>query len=251
MNVKPFFKLCAAVLAFSMSTVLNAETITLANGEWAPYMSPKLKKAGYVSDIVVKAFKKEGIDVKWVFLPWKRGYEEAKSGKFQGTAIWGYNADRAKDFLYTDTVLDLKTAFFIKKGSHFKFNTIADLKGKKLGGVIGYAYGIEDAEKAGKVKINRIAKPDANYKKLLAGRLDAVLEDSQVGLKSIHDLGMDGKIVMYKTPLKSRKYSVIVSKKVPNGPQLVAAFNAGLKKLKASGEFDAILKAAREGKYDQ
>ncbi len=251
MNLKNLFKISAAGIVLSLSATLSAETVTFANGEWAPYMSPKLKNAGYVSDIVVQAYKEEGIDVKWVFLPWKRGFEEAKSGKYQGTAIWGYNEERAKDFLYTDTVLNLETAFFIRKGSPFTFNTMDDLKGKKIGGMIGYAYGTEEAEKAGTIKISRIGKPEGNYKKLAAGRLDTVLEDSQVGLKTIHDMGLDGQIVAYKKPLKSRKYSVIISKKLPNGQHLVDAFNKGLKKLKDSGRFDAILKAARNGEYDK
>ncbi len=251
MNLKSLIKMGVTSLALSLSTLLSAETITFANGEWAPYMSPKLKNAGYVSDIVVQAYKEEGIDVKWVFLPWKRGFEEAKNGAYQGTAIWGYNEERAKDFLYTDTVLNLETAFFIQKDSDFFWNTISDLKGKKLGGIIGYAYGIEDAEKAGDVKISRISKPEGNYKKLAAGRLDAVLEDTQVGLKSIHKMGYDGKIVPYSKPLKSRKYSVIISKQVPNAERLIKAFNKGLKKLQDSGRFDAILKAARDGEYDQ
>jgi len=51
----------------------QAQEITLANGEWAPYMSKNLKQAGYMSHIVTEAFAEEGITVKYVFLPWKRG----------------------------------------------------------------------------------------------------------------------------------------------------------------------------------
>jgi len=251
MDLIKYAKVVTIGLGFLFSAALVAETITFANGEWAPYMSPKLKESGYVSDIVVQAYKLEGIDVKWVFLPWKRGFEDAKSGKFQGTAIWGYSEERAKDFHYTDTVLNLETAFFIRKGSNFSWNTIDDLAGKTIGGVIGYAYGIEDAEKAGTVQVSRIGKPEGNYKKLAAGRLDALLEDTQVGLKSVHDLGYDGQIVAYSKPLKSRQYSVIISKQVPNAAHLIEAFNKGLKKLQDSGRFSAIIKAAREGEYDQ
>jgi len=249
MKVSIAIKASLLTLIFAFTASVSAETITLANGEWAPYMSQKLKKYGFVSDIVVQAFKAEGINVKWVFLPWKRGFEGAKSGQYAGSAIWGYNKNRAKYFLFSNPVLNLKTVFFIKKGSNFSYNTVSDLKDKKLGGVIGYAYGIENAEKAGIVKIDRIGNPDNNYRKLIAGRLDAVLEDSQVGLAAIHKLGYDGKIIPYKKPLKSRKYSVIISKKIPNGQHLIDAFNKGLKKLKDSGKFAAILKAARQGAY--
>jgi polar amino acid transport system substrate-binding protein len=248
-------KIKSAILAVSMvmtATYVGAETITMTNGEWAPYMSQKLKHDGFVSDLVVQAFKKEGVDVKWVFLPWKRAFEEAKSGKYAGSAIWGKTDERAKDFLFTKGVVTLKNVFFIKKGSNFSWNTIDDLKNKKLGGIIGYAYGggIDKAEKAGIIKINRIGNNAGNYKKLVAGRLDAVLDAVQVGYTTARQAGVGDQVEPYKKPFESREYSVIISKKTPNAAKLVETFNKGLDALKASGEYDAILKAAQQGKYN-
>ena len=249
MGLIKYAKVIIIGLGFLFSTALVAETITFANGEWAPYMSPKLKKSGYVSDIVVQAYKEEGIDVKWVFLPWKRGFEDAKEGKYQGSLIWGYNDDRAKDFLYSDTVAELGTSLFYNKSNPIEWNEPTDLKKYKMGGVIGYAYGIEELEKQGVLKIERIGKDVGNYKKLAAGRLDIVLEDTEVGHESINKLGMTEQLTAHPKTLKSRKYSVIISKKAPNAQALVDAFNRGLKKLKDDGRYQKYLEASRRGEY--
>jgi len=238
------------IFIFAISSTANAaEKITLANGEWAPYLSKDLKHYGYMSHIVSEAFAEEGIEVEYVFLPWKRGFEDAKEGKFQGSLIWGYNDDRAKDFIYSDTVAELGTSLFYNKSKPIEWNEATDLKKYRMGGVIGYAYGIEELEKQGVLKIERIGKDVGNYKKLAAGRLDIVLEDTEVGHESINKLGMADKLAAHPKTLKSRKYSVIISKKAPNAQALVDAFNRGLKKLVDDGRYQKYLEASRRGEY--
>jgi polar amino acid transport system substrate-binding protein len=238
------------IFIFALSSTINAaEKITLANGEWAPYLSKDLKHYGYMSHIVSDAFAEEGIEVEYVFLPWKRGFEDAKEGKYQGSLIWGYNDDRAKDFIYSDTVAELGTSLFYNKNKPIEWNEPIDLKKYKMGGVIGYAYGIEDLEKQGILKIDRLGKDVGNYKKLAAGRLDIVLEDTEVGHESVNKLGMTDQIIAHPKTLKPRKYSVIISKKTPNAQALVDAFNRGLKKLMDDGRYQKYLEASRRGEY--
>lgn len=240
--------LALAGLMFS-SVAAQSQEITLANGEWAPYLSEDLKHAGYMSHIVTEALKEEGITVKYVFLPWKRGYEEAKEGKYDGSLIWGYNEERAKDFYYSEPVAELGTSLFHQAGVNIEWSKPEDLAKYKIGGVVGYAYGIEDLEKQGVVTVNRIGKDINNYKKLAAGRLDIVLEDTEVGHETVSKLGLSDKITAHPKALKSRKYSVIFSKKGPNGKQLMEAFNRGLAKLKADGRYKQYLEASRRGEY--
>ncbi len=238
------------LLAITMASFLaNAEKITLANGEWAPYLSEKLKHHGYMSRIVKEAFAEEGIEVEYVFLPWKRGYEEAKKGVYAGSLIWGYNDDRAKDFLYSDTVATLGTSLFYNKDKPVDWKEPKDLSKYKIGGMIGYAYGIEELEKSGTVKIDRIDNVEGNYRKLAAGRLDIVLEDTEVGLESIAGYGLADKLVPHPQTLEPRKYSVIFSKNYPKAQELMEAFNRGLQKVIDDGRYDKYLQESRSGDY--
>ncbi len=232
-----------------VSQFAAAEKITLTNGEWAPYMSEKLKHYGYISRVVKEAFAEEGVEVQYVFLPWKRAYEEAKIGKYQGSIIWGINDERAADFLFSDTVAELGTGIFHKKGKAIEWNKPEDLGKYKIGGVVGYAYGIEELEKQGVVKLDRIPDDKANYKKLSAGRIDIVLEDTEVGYETITNIGLKDEIIAHPKPLMTRQYSVIISKKAPNGAALVEKFNKGLKKLVADGRYQKYVDENRSGAY--
>ena len=66
----------------------NDISIKIANGDWPPYFSPTLEHNGVVSRIVKEAFGNEGVPVEYVFLPWKRGLIEAKTGKWAGSVGW-------------------------------------------------------------------------------------------------------------------------------------------------------------------
>ena len=239
----------ALALMACVTNVANAEKITLANGEWAPYLSKGLKHHGYMSHIVTTVFAEEGIEVDYVFLPWKRGFEDTKAGKYQGTLIWGYNKERAKDFLYSDPVARLGTSLFHLKSKAVDWNEPSDLKNFKIGGVIGYAYGVEDLETQGVIKILRISKDEANFRKLASGRIDIVLEDTEVGFGLVSRLGLTDKVTAHVKPLSPRDYSVIFPKKVANAQHLLEAFNKGLKKIKADGRYQKMVEASRRGEY--
>lgn len=241
-------KLTIAALILT-SSLVSADTIRLANGDWAPYMAENLKNRGVISHVVEEAFALEGIRVEYTFLPWKRGFEEAKEGRLDGSIIWSYTEERAQDFDYSDPVIDLKTVLFIKNDSPLEWNTSDDLARFSIGGVIGYSYGLEELEKAGKVNITRIASPENNFKKLASGRLDAVAEDREVGWELANKIGIADKVKTHPKPLKSRSYHLIMSKRFANGKTYLEAFNRGLKKLKDSGRFDQMMKASQEGKY--
>ncbi|WP_441351743.1 substrate-binding periplasmic protein [Vibrio sp. JPW-9-11-11] len=237
--------------AMSLSGLSQANTVTLANGEWAPYMSKSLKEGGFITQVVKEAFEAEGYQVEFAYLPWKRGFEEAKAGKFDGSLIWGRNSEREQSFHFTDPVITLSTALFQQKSNPVSWSDPSDLGALKVGGVTGYAYGIEEYEKSGQVKIQRIASAENNYKKLSAGRLDVVLEDKDVGMELITQLNLTDVIEPHAKTLSDRDYFVIISKQSPRAQELVDAFNRGLAKLKAQGKLEAYRDASFRGEYKQ
>ncbi|KLN63479.1 substrate-binding periplasmic protein [Vibrio sp. VPAP30] len=245
------FKLVALIFALSLPNFSYANTVKLANGEWAPYQSKSLKEGGFMTQIVREAFEAEGYSVEFDYMPWKRGFEEAKSGNYDGSLIWSKNPDREQHFLYSDPVITLSTALFQQKSKPVTWSSREDLSALKVGGVTGYAYGIEDLEKAGTVKVQRIASAENNYKKLKAGRLDVVLEDMDVGMETITKLGLTGAIEPNSKMLTERDYFVIISKKSPRSQELLEAFNRGLAKLESAGKLDEYRQASIEGKYKQ
>lgn len=246
---KTLTQFCSLVFAGMLSLQAQAETIRLANGEWPPYMSENFKEAGVVSHIVKEAFAQEGITVEYTFLPWKRGYEDAKNNKLHGTIVWSYTDERAADFDYSDPVVDVRTLFFITKDSKFDWTDKNSLAGKKIGGVIGYNYALDEQEAAGIVEIIRIANPEANFKKLVDKRVDAVAESEEVGWELINQLGYENQITTHPQPIKANPYHLLLNKKNPDNKRLMEAFNRGLKKLRENGTYDAYFGASRRGDY--
>ncbi|EFP96606.1 transporter substrate-binding domain-containing protein [Vibrio caribbeanicus] len=244
-----FFRMMFVAIIVCLSSVTHAKTVKLANGEWAPYCSDKLKHGGFITHIVREAFEAEGYTVEFDYLPWKRGFEQAKAGNYDASLVWSKNDERQQFFLYSDPVITLSTALFQQKAKPISWSSKSDLANYKIGGVTGYAYGIEDLEKTGKVKVQRIASPENNYKKLSAGRLDIVLEDTDVGLETVTKLGLRDKIEPNAKPLTERDYFVIVSKKSPQKQEILDAFNRGLAKLKAQGKLEAYREASVRGEY--
>jgi polar amino acid transport system substrate-binding protein len=227
----------------------HSETIKITNGDWAPYMAESLKHYGVVSHIVSETFALEGITVEYVFLPWKRAYEDAKEGKADGSIIWGFSEERAAELKFSEPVINLETVLFIQKNSTVDWTTEEDLGKYSIGGVIGYSYGIEALETSGKVKISRIASPENNYKKLASGRLEIVLEDRDVGWQLANNLGLTDSLKTHPKPLNTKSFHLLMSKNSAKGDKFLEAFNRGLAKMKASGKLDQMVKDSQEGKY--
>ncbi|MBN3574681.1 substrate-binding periplasmic protein [Vibrio neptunius] len=241
----------SVIISISIACTFSAfaKVVTLSNGEYSPYLSKSLKHGGFVTHIVKEAFEAEGYKVEFKYMPWKRGFEQAKSGSVDGSLIWVKNTDREQFFYFTDPVITLSTAVFQKKGANITWDKLSDFKQYKIGGVIGYAYGVEGLEKQGVVKLQRISNPDNNYKKLEEERLDVVLEDSYVGLETINRLGLADELEMNTKTVQDREHFVIISKNSPRAKELIDAFNKGLAKLRSEGKLEAYRAASLKGEY--
>jgi len=78
--------------------------------------------------------------------------------------------------------------FFFKKGSYFKWNKITDITSYKMGGLFGFSYGSELDKIIGEgvLKIDRAARDEQNFMKLLAGRIDIYPQELNVAYESLY-----------------------------------------------------------------
>jgi len=63
---------------------VKAEEITLAATEWCPYSCSTLKEGGLVGSKVKRILKSHGINLKVIFLPWKRAVQLVNDGQIDG-----------------------------------------------------------------------------------------------------------------------------------------------------------------------
>ncbi|WP_394251203.1 substrate-binding periplasmic protein [Vibrio profundi] len=235
---KTFLQILITIALFTSTSTAFSKTVVLANGEWAPYQSQYLQHSGFVSRIVKEAFEEEGYDVEFEFLPWMRGVEKAKLGEIDGTFIWAHSDVREKYFHFSNPVLTLTTSLFHRVDEQLIWKQPEDLRKYTIGGVIGYVYGLEELEELGILNIDRIPNDTGNYYKLTAGRLDIVLEDTDVGLNILRRLNLSHEIKADPRTLNQRHYSLMISRKSERSEELISAFNRGLKKLQNDGRID-------------
>lgn len=243
---------------FFISTLATAQsTIVLSNGEWEPYLSKKLKHYGVASHIVTEAFKSKGYsaEYKWYGDSWKRAYKDALDGKVDGSLIWSKKPERLKAFYFSDSVTyGDRDVFLYRKADSFDWKSVADLKGKKLGGVLGYTYGILDSEeKNGNIIIERVPKEAVNIKKLLKKRIDLFIANEAIIKKLLKELPGDQaeSLVIHPKAVNEKTYHLILTKAKKENAETMKKFDEGLAELKKSGKYDQFIKDSKEGKYEQ
>jgi polar amino acid transport system substrate-binding protein len=246
------------IVFLSTTTITAQETVQLTTGEWAPLASRHLKNYGPISQIISLAFESQDIKVTYHFFPWKRSYDQAKRGVFDGTILWRKENERMKDFYFTDPISEGAYYFFHLKEYQFDWNNIGDLKRIPIGGTIGYFYGIDmdDAEKQGRITVSRNSSDLTNFKKILNGRIKLFPMGIDVGLYMLRKNFKPKEIKQFTYHPKvvdSRPYHVLISKALPleRAQRLANSFNLGLKKIKEDGTYDRIMKASRAGEYEK
>ncbi len=236
------------LLAF-IPTVFAQDHVRLASGEWLPYQGEMLQDDGFVTQIVKEAFASEGVSIGLVYLPWKRGYEMTKRGDYDGAFMWRYSEERGEHFLFSEPLIENQAVMFHRKGIDFEWTSGESLLGYVIGGTIGYHY--EFSEYPG-VEIDWVESDRVNLKKLLHGRVDLFALDKRVGYHMLqkyfafHEAAQITHTPWYGEPIA---YHLLISRKTPNAKQLLSRFDQGLRKLRESGRYAKIMRAADQGAY--
>ena len=241
------------IIIFSTEKSYSEETIRLTSGEWATYLSEKLKNNGIVGRIIKEAFALEGIDVKISFFPWKRAYSEAEKGKYDGTAVWLKKPEREKQFLYSDPVIEEQHVFFHLKRYPFDWGAFEDLRNSKVGGLLGFSYGptFDAVIKSGEVKMRRVTTDIQAFQMLLKERIQVYPQELNVGYEALYRnffIGETQVITHHPKPFHVDFSYLLLSKKIERNKRLIKIFNKNLKRLEESGDIDQYFKEARQGK---
>ncbi len=232
-----------------------SEEITIAVGDWPPYLSEKLKHKGIVAHMLTDIFKEEGYDVTITFFPWTGAYNVAKIDKQNMTGVWMHKPEREKDFYYSDPVLNEQFVFFHLKSFNFNWNTLDDLQGLVIGGVKEYSYGadFDEALKSGKISIERVPRKHQNWRKLLLGRILLYPEEINVGyssLKQRFNTDRASLITHHPKPFLNNLSYLLFPKSSKKSLIYMKKFNSRLKLFRKNGRYDNYFKSFKEGYYD-
>ncbi|MBU1437038.1 MAG: transporter substrate-binding domain-containing protein [Gammaproteobacteria bacterium] len=242
-----FFRLMVSfVCLLSLPVVLaNAPTplkpLAISAGEWPPYLGADLPEQGMAARLIRDIFKDAGYQVTFQFLPWARAYQDSKQGRYAATAVWMKVPSREQDFWFSDAVLNETFVFFHLKSNPLYFESLADLANVRLGGGLGYSYGIAfDTEVAkNNIDISRVGDTAQNFRRLAKGRIQAFPEEMHVGYHVLKTQlpELAAQIDHNPKPLLINQSFVLFPKTSGNSEQLQQLFNHGLANYRANGRY--------------
>ena len=239
------------LLAARYSNISKADELILVADEWCPYnCTPGSKTEGFMVDIAKSVFEKNGHKVIYKNMPWSRAVVSGRAGEVTGI-IGAYKED-APDFVFPEEALARSGQdFFVERSSEWKFNGLESLEGISLGVIQDYSYGqlLDDYISKNKKDPSKIQATggdnalNTNLKKLLAGRIKAIVEDKSVMMFNL-DLNKAKEKVKAAGGLPTQDVFIAFSPKNPKSNEYANLLSKGIKDMRKNGELDKIF-----GKY--
>lgn len=236
-----FSSLLATITMVVASTQLHAENLLVfGDDSYFPVVHVKGGQPAGVLPAILKAAQAITGDTYVLQLsPWKRAYELA--ARAEGGVIGvSFNTERAKNFDFSKPIYDDDIQIVTLKSHPLVYNTLDDLRGKVIGGVLGASYG-DDVDKAiadGLFTVDRDVGQAGRLRKLLAQRLDAAFIGNGAA-------GLEGVLNSVEELRANRDKFRVLPKPLTRDP-LHLAFAKTMKKQAALARFDAAIEKMRK-----
>jgi len=236
----------ALVLLLAVRPAPAWDEIVLTSGDWPPYYSPELAFGGAANQAISESFALAGVQVSFVFVPWRRALDMARTGKAQGSAGWMRMADRERDFLYSDPLFESVRVFFHRKDTPFDWRSLDDVRDLRVAVTLGSAeeFPLEEVLARGTGRMDIAQDYASGMKKLLLDRVDVYACNLAVGQFILdHRVGPGAsRITYHPRPIFSETNHLLLDRTMVGAEELMARFNEGLRKLRENGRYDVIFR---------
>jgi len=243
------FSLCFALSIFFISADLIAEdSLSIRADVWFPINGlPNSDKPGYMIEMASAIMKNHGREVDYRTMPWERSLDQVRKGNFD--CVVGAYKDDAPDFLFPELPWGkIETTIYVKSDSNWIYQGIDSLETVTVGTIGGYAYSeefdayVEEFKETSKVQvINANNALEQNIKKLLAGRIDALVESDLVLDAKLQEMGLEGQIKPAGQLVGATEMYIACSPSKPGMQDIVNQLNEGLIQLRERGKLKPIL----------
>jgi polar amino acid transport system substrate-binding protein len=230
----PLITQLIAVLVFTcLSFTARGEKLRIVTEPWAPYVyeDNNGKSLGLDYETTAIVFKRLGIEVEWQFLPWKRCLSMLESGQADGALDIFHSDERDATLLYpSEPLSEVQFVMFYANERPHPFRTLDDLQGLTIGTSPGYLYSKDFSDST---LFTREPAPthEANFGKLVRGRIDLLITDRRVGQHLLDELGIRDKITENPTIISQQSQFLAVRRNA-GMDLLVQRFGAELKRFK-------------------
>ncbi|WP_248795157.1 substrate-binding periplasmic protein [Pseudomonas sp. MWU13-2105] len=225
-------RLLTAVLFASLSFAAQGEKLRIVTEPWAPYVyeeNGQAKGLDYETTAIV--FQRLGVEVDWQFLPWKRCLMLLEQGQADGALDIFQNHERDNSLLYPGEPLsEVEFVLFYAKARPHPFSTPGDLKGLTVGTSPGYLYGSVFKDTTD-LKREDGPSHEANFGKLVRGRIDLLITDRRVGQRLLKQLQLQDQVDQYPKVI-ARENQYLAVRRNAGMDLLVQRFGTELRRFK-------------------
>ncbi len=240
------------ILLFLLSSAVRIaaaeDVVTVATGEWAPYVTAEAGGGGMSYEIVSAAMERAELTAKYEYYPWKRALLTLKSGMAMASFPWIKMSDREEFALYSAPLHSRSVRLFYYR----KFYLEGEVKREVENGVqngdkysIGVVRGYAQVDQYRKMGFNIVIVPDneMGMQKLVRGHIALMSESRAVGYDLIRKLfpAQQSLFGSVPAPVKAESLYMLFTRKNKESSELVRRFNQGLQDIKEDGTFDRIV----------
>ncbi len=245
-----FFVVVLFLMGGAASGSALADQIVLASDNWCPFnCEPESQNPGYMIEIARAAFEPLGHTVTYTLVPWSRAIKDTRRGKYQGI-IGGYKSD-APDFIYPENELGMiGMSIFVTKDAEWKYTGLDSLSVISLGVIRDYEYSTEinryideHLGEANRIQMLSGDEPLAiNIRKLIRGRIDALIETPPVLWYTAKELGVTDELKSAGVAVEAKKAYIAFSPAEPEKSKKYAQIlSETVERLRKSKKLETIL----------
>jgi len=214
--------------------------LKLAADIWPPFTNVEEEKS-ILTDLVKEALTRMNTTSSVKIIEFGDVLSEIESGKLDGSPALWINEERKEKFYFSKPYLYNQLVLVGRKGSYVGQNSFAELKGKKIGVIDGYAYG--SFGESNEITIVSDVNNQKNLENLLSDKIDYMLVDAlliQYMLKyQLNDATQH--LAIGLKPLLVKPLHFALSKTVENAEEILNQFNAEIENMIADESFNRIL----------
>jgi len=218
-----------------------------ATAEFLPYIDRSAPEGGYYPALVSRVLAHHGQRAVFVDRPWARAHEETRAGRFDGSFPYLRSAEREREFLFSDPLLEVPSLLFVRR------DTLAGggdaERDRRIAAARRTCYlrdsllpaPIEVRVASGALEVVRVDDMAQCFRMLEAGRIEFVAAGAYNGRSTLHRLyGLRGPIVALGGAIDASTLHLVWPRSDPRAEARRTAFNASLSALKRSGEMVSL-----------
>ena len=233
--------LLLSIIALPIMAAAQGRQLQLVSTAWSPFTNAP-EQARFALDLVSVALERVGITAETVIVDEARLTPSLLSGEFDGSAAVWRDAERERALVYSQPYLENRLILVGRQGSDVSATSLADLAGKRIALVAGYAYGEAVETTDAPVFVGSNSEEDS-VTRLLNGEVDYTLMDDLVIQYLINNHGEEARtrLSFGSTPLLTRSLHFAVRRSLPDAESIISRFDAELRGMIADRSYHRLL----------